>query len=172
MSLYPSVNKYTSYPVGFQTILVGREVLSNPMELYFGLIKAKVLPPQRLYLRVLPYRHKGKLYFPVCKKCVQESSLESCTHSEEDRILTGAWVSTELEEDINQGYKFIEVFKVWHWKGKSSDLFRSYVDTFLKKKMKPSGWPAGVDSEEAKADYVNKIREMEGLLKIYVFCIK
>ena len=38
-----------------------------------------------------------------------------------------------------------------------------------KKKMEASGWPAGVDSEDSKADYVNKIRETEGILKIYFF---
>ena len=43
-------------------------------ETYFGLIKCLVLPPRDLLIPVLPFKANGKLLFPLCRKCVEESS--------------------------------------------------------------------------------------------------
>ena len=39
-----------------------------------------------------------------------------CTHLlEEDRSLTGTWVTIELFEALDRGYKLLEVYEVWHF---------------------------------------------------------
>ena len=163
MSLYPSVNKYTMYPVGFPQILTGQEASRKLIGECFGLVKAKVLPPRNLFMPVLPYRHNGKLYFPLCRTCTEGRSTNTCTHSEEDRSLEGAWVSTELQEAVDQGYKVIQVCEVWHWEERSDQLFREYVDTFLRTKMEASEWPSNADTDESKAAYIQRIKETEGV---------
>ena len=57
MSLYPYVNKYTTYPIGHPEIRVG-SMQARKVELSscFGMVKVKVLPPRHLYLSVLPYK--------------------------------------------------------------------------------------------------------------------
>lgn len=69
-SLYPWVNKYKEYPVGFPLIY------ANPSDQnihhYFGIAMVDVLALERLYHPVLPVRAGAKLTFPLCGKCVKE----------------------------------------------------------------------------------------------------
>ena len=85
MSLYPWVNKNGKYPLGHP------EIISQPghtdLSRYFGLVKCTVLPPHGLFHPVLPYRHAGKLTFPLCSSCVTEEMSKPflertpvCTH--------------------------------------------------------------------------------------------
>ncbi|CAH3157602.1 unnamed protein product, partial [Porites lobata] len=70
-SLYPTINKYGTYPIGHPQIL-------------------NLLHP------VLPVKLNGKLMFPLCKKCVEEQldrpwheRTNLCPHSDNDRVMTG-----------------------------------------------------------------------------------
>ena len=84
-SLYPYVNKTKKYPISYATII--RENF-EPISNYFGLVKCRVLAPAKLYHPVLPVRAKGKLFFPLCKQCVVDTSSE-CRHTEEERSFWG-----------------------------------------------------------------------------------
>ena len=141
MSLYPYINKYTTYPIGHPESLVGSQARKAELSSSFDMVKAKVLPPRHLYLSVLPYRHNNKLYFPLCRTCTELPSNEESQHDEEDRYLSRTWVTTELEEAIAHGYAIVEVYEhwefIWHWEERS--LFSDYVNTFLKVKMEASG---------------------------------
>ena len=111
---------------------------------------------------VLPFRHGPKLYFSLCRTCTENASKEICTHSEKERLFTGVWVSTELQEALKRGYIIVDIVEVWHWEEQSKYLFRSYVDTFLKVKMEASGWPSDCIDEDDKRAYIRKIKETEG----------
>ncbi|GAA6081805.1 uncharacterized protein LOC125146163 [Tachysurus ichikawai] len=52
-SLYPYVNKSKTYPIGHPTVIF-RDF--EPLDNYFGIVRAKVLPPRGLWSPVLPYR--------------------------------------------------------------------------------------------------------------------
>ena len=39
------------------------------------------------------------------------------------------------------GYKILNVYEVWHWKERSTDLFKKYVSSYLKIKQESSGYP-------------------------------
>ena len=108
-SLYPWVNKTCVYPKGHPTFI------STPghtdIRQYFGLIQCQILPPRELYHPVLPYRHDGKLLFPLCAACVEQEMpkrpLErswECAHTDQQRTLTGTWCSPELEKAVELGY--------------------------------------------------------------------
>ena len=114
MSLYPWVNKYGTYPIGMPEIIIGKKANQKPLEECFGLVKATVLPPGKLYFPVLPYRYEGKLYFPLCRQCVETSLQMKCQHTENERCLSGTWVTTELQEAKKQGYKIVQVYEIWH----------------------------------------------------------
>ena len=154
-SLYPWVNKTCVYPKGHPRFI------SNPghtdIQQYFGLIQCQVLPPRHLYHLVLPYRHEGKLLFPLCATCVEEEmpkkSLErcaECVHTDEQRTLTGTWCSPELNKAVELGYQVQYIYEVWHFDETCEGLFRDYVNTWLKIKQEASGWPQGVEEDETK----------------------
>lgn len=56
--------------------------------------------------------------------------------------------------------------KVWHFPEETNrreGLFAGYVNTWLKLKQDSAGWPAGVETEEQKAEYVRRYEEHEGI---------
>ncbi|XP_052681401.1 uncharacterized protein LOC128162281 [Crassostrea angulata] len=163
-SLYPFVLKYKPFPMGHPEIIAENfEEISN----YFGLIQCQVLPPRGLYHPVLPYRNGGKLLFPLCRTCAQELCQDPhyrCQHSEAERCITGTWVTVELQKAIECGYELKKIYEVWHFPQKSQDLFRSYIDTFLKIKQEASGYPPDCETEEQQSAYIHDIFERERLM--------
>ncbi|XP_078380154.1 uncharacterized protein LOC144663093 [Oculina patagonica] len=168
-SLYPWVNKNCTYPEGHPKVIL--EPGHTDLSQYFGLVKCSVHPPFGLFSPVLPYRHGGKLTFPLCRTCVEteqpkpltERSM-TCSHTREQRLLTGTWCTPELEEAVRQGYTIEHVHEVWHFERRSNELFKSYVDTFLKLKQEASGWPDWVgDDEEKRQQYLDDYERQEGI---------
>jgi len=69
-SLYSWVNKKCVYPKGHPRLI--SQPGHTDINIYFGGIQCRVLPPRELYHPVLPYRHAGKLTFPLCATCVKD----------------------------------------------------------------------------------------------------
>ena len=149
-SLYPWVNKVGKYPVGHPEIIT--ENFEDIQE-YEGLIKCQLFPPRKLYHPVIPYRPPGpvtKLMFTLCRTCAIEKQQTPCTHSEDERMLEGTWVSDEIKHALSKGYTLGKFFEVWHFREitqydpetKIGGLFSGYINTFLKVKQEASGWPS------------------------------
>ena len=159
-SLYPFCNKTTPAVVGHPKIITEN---FQDLSTYFGLVKCTVLPPRGLFHPVLPYRTQGKLMFPLCKTCADTCNQATCTHTDEERAIQGTWVSVELEKALQKGYRVLCVHEVWHFEKQSSDLFKDYVDTFLKLKQESSGYPSECTTEEEKMEYIQQYLEHEGI---------
>ena len=161
--------KYARFPVGHpEVILDNFKTLDN----YFGLVKCKILPPEDLYIPVLPQRFANKkLVFTLCSTCAENCQQESCKHSASQRALTGSWCTPEVLEALAQGYKIIEIYEVWNFPNtsqynatkKEHGLFSTYVDTFFKLKLQYSGWPAGCEDVCGKDAFIDEILNTEGL---------
>lgn len=55
---------------------------------FMGLIKCRVVPPERLELPLLPYRVDQRLTFPLCGRCAKENKERTpCSHTDEERAL-------------------------------------------------------------------------------------
>ena len=188
-SLYPDILKYKRFPIGHLQRIVerskgitteiyrGQFIYANcegkHLKLpYFGLIKAKFLPPTKLIHPVLPLRCNGKLKFPLCYKCASEENPEECGCPVGGRGFIHAYCTPEVEIGINMGYIIEHVYEVLHWsetevydpKTKKGGIFTEYINTFLKLKQQASGFPASVSTEEEKQRYIQKYFEQEGIL--------
>ena len=163
-SLYPDRNKNEQYPLGHPIIITQN---FSDISSYNGLIKLKILPPRELYHPVLPMKCNGKLMFSLCRTCMQTLQQEQCNHSEEERALTGTWVSLEIAKAIEKGYRVLEIYEVWHFAAFSHNLFKDYINTFLKIKQEASGWPAHCTTEKAKRQYIQDYYINEGILLDY-----
>ena len=73
---------------------------------------------------------------------------------------------------------------MWHFEETSTELFKSYVETFLKIKQECSGWPEWCKTEEDKDKYItefamfhnvvldkNKIKENPGWRNVAKLCL-
>jgi len=115
-SLYPSIQALADYPIG-----VGRYVKGDfgSINEYFGFIYCKVKAPTNLRIPVLPQTKDGKLMFHT-------------------KPMIGQWFSEELKLAVNMGYVVEEIYQVYHYKKKGTQLFGDYVRFFSKVKMENS----------------------------------
>ncbi|XP_074653614.1 uncharacterized protein LOC141907771 [Tubulanus polymorphus] len=161
-SLYPFVNKHCSYPIGHPIIVTENfKAISD----YYGIVKCVVLPPRELFLPVLPYRSPdSKLTFPLCRTCCDTMQQhERCRHADEERCITGTWVTVELMAAIRRGYRIVRVNEVWHWEERETGLFAQYIDKFLKIKVEANGWPENVKTDADKSRFVKAYKDREGV---------
>jgi len=171
-SLYPYCMKYDRFPTGHPRVLTENfEPIDPYKKPYFGVVKAKILPPKKLYVPILPYRCQGKLMFPLCAACVAEQETVSCTHTPDERALVGSWCTPEIYAAIVGGYKILEVYEVWDYpqseeydpKKPNSGLFTSFINKWLKLKRESSGWPGWVMTEEDKLNFLRMFEKREGI---------
>ena len=101
-SLYPAVNSF-DHP----------EIIFNAREYdptWFGPIKCKILPPQKLYIPVLPYP-SDKLFFGLCRTCTDRKQRTPCKHNDTQQALIGTWWHNELNTAISVGSEFLKFTK-------------------------------------------------------------
>ena len=168
-SLYPWVNKTCLYPKGHPRLIL--QPGHTDIRVYFGVIHCRVLPPRERYHPVLPYRHAGKLVFPLCATCVKEEMAKPplersyrCAHSNEQRALTGTWCTSELQKAVESGYEIQYIYEVWQFHETYEGLFQDYVNTWLKIKQEASGWPSWVgDYPIKRLEYIHEYEKHEGI---------
>ncbi len=175
VSLYPSVQKMRHFPKGHP------KKIRNPKEfdnIWFGLIKVKILPPRNLFIPVLPakvhykvkiphayYKDKEvikdteKLMFALCQTCVKLNQKMKCQHSDEERAFVEVWTTEEVKEALAVGYEIKYIYEVWHIQ-KTKTLWKDYIDFWLKIKYEASGVP----SYMSKEDYIKKVKESDGIV--------
>ncbi|CAG2254262.1 unnamed protein product [Mytilus edulis] len=163
-SLYPWTNKYCRYPLHHPEIITKDfEELGS----YFGLCKVKILPPRHLYHAVLPYRCHGKLTFPLCRTCADTQYQGKCTHTEQERSITGTYATPEVMVAKEKGYRVLKLYEVWHFPDdtqydkntNSGGLFTDYVQLFLKIKQEASGFPHTVRQRKTNENTFDCIKK-------------
>ncbi|XP_017160482.1 uncharacterized protein LOC103471450 isoform X1 [Poecilia reticulata] len=161
-SLYPYVNSRFPYPLGHPKIIY--KDFDHP-DNYFGFIRAVVFPPRGLYFPVLPYKTaRGKLVFTLCRTCAEKNNqMTSCAHSDQERALTGVWVSVEFQKALRSGYRMEKITEVWYFDRSSSSIFKDFIHTFLKGKQEASGYPAEATDQESKEKYVREYKLHQGI---------
>ena len=132
---------------------------------YEGIIKCKVLPPDDLFHPILQVHCNGKMMFPLCMKCAEDSS-DKCSHSKEERSLVGTWVTFELFKALDCGYRLLYVYEIWHFDTVSDQFFKGYVDNFLKIKQEASAIPVGVSQTQKKKSLFVTMRRQKGFVLI------
>jgi DNA polymerase type B, organellar and viral len=160
-SLYPYVLSEKQYPIGHPRKI--RHTFDYTLKKYFGFIKCKVLPPQNLFIPILPFRVNKKLVFTLCRSCSELQQLNDCHHTPDERALIGTWTHCELAAGLEEGYVIMDIFEVLHYPESSDQLFKEYIHTFMKVKQEASGWPKEDMTEEEKAIYIQEYFENEGI---------
>ncbi|KAL3117652.1 hypothetical protein niasHT_004317 [Heterodera trifolii] len=139
-----------------------------------GFFFCRVLPPTAEELGdrepLLPYRTQadGRLIFGLCSRCAELRQQRICHHTERERAWTAAYTHVELNRALSIGYRVLNVHEVWHYERWASPdngngLFTEYVNTFLRLKAEASGWPAGCDTEAARAEHIRQFAVQEGI---------
>uniref|UniRef100_A0A914MNU5 DNA-directed DNA polymerase n=2 Tax=Meloidogyne TaxID=189290 RepID=A0A914MNU5_MELIC len=188
VSLYPAVNFYAFYPIGHPEVWdLNLDInWTKPEDLrpYRGIFKLFIIPPDDLYLPVIPERIHGKLIFHLCHQCAIE--IESgvakrkqnsysyerkwCQHNDKQRGFVSTTCSVELELALSRGYRATKVYSIYHWEEWSDKLLRPYVKDMMRLKIEASGWPASVinpddleKQERLKNEFIEKNQKEYGI---------
>ena len=168
-SLYPYIQKYGIFPVGHPNIIT--ENFDYSTDVYFGIIKVKMLPPNNLHIPVLPTRINGKLYFTLCRTCSELKS-QNCNHNlDDERAVEGTYVTLEVYKAVKHGYKILKIYEVWQYDekqqydnlNKTGGIFTDYQNNAMKKKVESSGWPEHTQTDEQKQKYIDEFYHVEGI---------
>ena len=164
-SLYPYACKYGEFPLGHAEQITENFIpIGKGVRPYFGLVLCKVLPPRGLYHPVLPYKCGGRLTFPLCRTCVETEHQDGCQHSNEERAISGTFVTNELYKAVELDYEVLKIYEVYHWPSKSSPgkfSFGDYINKFLKLKLEKSGWPSWAKNDLEKDNFIHYVKEKE-----------
>ena len=101
--------------------------------------------------------------FPLCKTCADTKNPNPFTHTDQERAIRGTWCHIEVMKAIEKGYVVLNLHEVWHWEETSDELFKEYVNTFLKIKQEASGYPKDCVTDEQKQRYIDDYYEHEGI---------
>ena len=101
--------------------------------------------------------------FPLCKTCADTLNQNLCTHTDQERAILGTWCHVELMKAIEKGYEILKIHEVWHFPTHTNELFKEYVNTFLKIKQEASGYPKDCVTDEQKQAYIDEYYEHEGI---------
>ena len=180
ISLYPKVLRDSKMPKGHPTLYhITTDKIGDISE-YFGLVRLKILPPNDLFLPLLPHKTKGgKLVFGLCRTCADNIQTEPCQHSDEQRSIVGTYTTEEVKACLPLGYKVIQIYHVWHYTESAQydpsknehGAFSEFINTFNKMKMAASGFPDHVKTDLQKRAYV-KTLESRDKIKLSVDEIK
>ena len=173
-SLYPHVAIDKCYPVGKPQILIG-EALKNVRldekgvtrlsdgKILEGLIQCTVLPPDSLFLPVLPIMCRDKLIYGLCRECMLSATKGVCLHSDLERSLSDTWTSIEIVHAIKCGYKILRISEMLMYE-RSEPLFRDFYMNLARIKLESEGFPSEAKSERTKQKFVDRINcDMPGL---------
>lgn len=138
-----------------------------------GLYKVRVLPPQNLSLPVLPLKDDNRLLFPLCRTCAVESRKAdhyrepACIHDVDDRAFVVTTTDVELADALEDGYTVLNFIEAWHYPEWSDDVFKGYMNEFLRTKVEASGWNKSIleaeNPEAAKDEFIRTYRERGGI---------
>ena len=166
-SLYPWVCKYGLFPLGHPDVYYGDSIPSKVT----GLVRVKILPPRDLFHPVLPVRINKKLMFPLCKTCAEQCVQTPCTHTDEERAITGTWVTLEVEKAVEMNYIILESYVAWHFPKttqynsttQQGGLWASYINLWLQQKQQADGYPSWCHTEQDKQKYISDYYKHEGI---------
>ena len=141
-SLYPTVQFFDFLPTGIPKWKTENNVSRKYFEDNYGYHEVDISPSKDIFIPVLPEKKNGKLLFDVV-----------------DKVKT-VYTSVELLEAIQCGYTVTKVHRSLVFT-KCNNLFKSYIQKFLKIKTECSGYDGEPGEED---DYIKRYYEHCGVL--------
>ena len=168
-SLYPTTNFYDFYGKGHLKT-IDEETLNEFLEKekyiekvknkeYNGFIMCDIIPPNDLYIPVLPEKQQTWKTSKTGKK--SKDSIKLVFDLLEKK---GTWTTMEIYKALEKGYKIKKLYCIKYYEEIQYDLFKGYVSSFLKIKQEASGFPDWVCNDKDKKQYIKEYNKNQGIL--------
>lgn len=168
VSLYPSLLRKIELPLGRPQIIYDNVPLESGKPLpYKGIYKLDILPPRGLMVPIIPLRANEKLLFPLCRSCAVDNVQGDCPHADiNDRFIHATVCHPELELALENGYRVLKVFEIWHFDQWTTGIFKELVDKYIKLKEEASGYPKTVGNDPIKQQEYREKYEAENGIRL------
>ena len=90
-------------------------------------------------------------------------SVQTCTHTEDERELRFCWTIVEVKKALELGYQLNRVHEIYAFEKIRKDLFRDFVHQFYRIKLAASPWPIDIQSPDMQERYINEINQKMGV---------
>jgi len=122
-SLYPTVQFFDDLPCGIPTWDIEPEITDymSYVSNNFGYIECDIVCPKNIHIPLLPEKKNGKLLFDLTNKN------------------KAVYSSIELQRALEIGYEITHIYKSLRFE-KSKDMFKGYIQNFLKIKTESAGY--------------------------------
>ena len=138
-----------------------------------GIIKCLILPPRDFSKNdlppVVPGRFgDGRLQFTRCRTCATEIK-EGCFdpeyffphHDWKQRAFVVSLPREEIMLALENGYRVKHVYRAYEFGKWSDQLFKGYINEFMKLKLEAEGWPKGCLSREYGEEALPALESVE-----------
>ena len=123
-----------------------------------GAIFLTILPPNNLFYPFLVYKAKnGLLFNTLCSAC-SELQLNVCTHSDNQRAITGCYMISEIEYCLSLNYKILQIYEC-HIYVEHDFILREFVQKLTFMKIAASNIFENMSDHKMKSDYCNRLNE-------------
>jgi hypothetical protein len=129
-SLYPSVQYLDYLPYGKPKKFTFGENEKVDISKYFGFVECDITPPKDLLIPLLGGKQYGKFCFGLNKM---------------EKVVIP---TPELMKAIELGYTIDRVYEIYHFK-KTKQLFKSYIQTFMRLKEENGGFKGNCEEKIA-----------------------
>jgi hypothetical protein len=85
-----------------------------------------------------------------CQQCLDARN-SACSHSDNERAITGPWTTIEVAKALELRFRIIEIYEVSHFKQSSTELWKSYIKKSFKIKLETSPFTCSEDEYRKKA---------------------
>jgi len=161
-SLYPSVQFFDDLPCGIPVWDNDPNVVdyAEYINSHYGYIECDIICPDNLHIPLLPEKKNNKLMFDLVNK------------------IKAVYSSIELKRALEIGYKITKIYKSLSF-DKSNDMFKGYIQNFLKIKTESAGYE-GDDIDAYIQRYYNncgvlldknKIKKNSGMKLLAKICL-
>lgn len=148
-SLYSYVSMNTKFGVGPYTVIVGEDL----QYIYYNLISEEwfykdeslqggsafcsILVPLDIEDPILKFKLNNTTVMAVCLACAKLSSPEPCNHKEKNRVFTGCWMMSTINQITREGYTVVRFLEVHHFPQKDY-ILKDYVQLLCTERLKNS----------------------------------
>ncbi|CAD5235458.1 unnamed protein product [Bursaphelenchus xylophilus] len=168
-SLYPFILFMVPMPVGEPRIVALNQDCNwtCPEDMGFekGLYKVFIIPPDDLFIPVIPLKIEKSILYTLCQKCAKKFANSNfvsyeeatCKHSDLERGWSCTLAHIELEEALRNGYRVIRIYEKIVFDEFSENLFKEPIRKFYREKMLASEIP----------NYLKTSADFDQFLKAY-----
>ncbi len=133
-----------------------------------GVMQLRIHCKRDLFIPFIPMKTADqRTLVGCCATCCQSRSTSPCEHSVDERAFVGTYCTDEILYAVEKlGYEILDIYEIVAYTEKS-DLFSVFFSVFSSLRLRFSGFPKGVVTDEQKQLYCDELNLRMGFKDVF-----